>query len=196
MRVCFWFWVGFRGSQKTALSLWLLQSPPKRRLRRPRRVPHAPCPQRQCQRRAQGERLEFRPRWTEQGAKKIVYLIYCYVWYVMKCLYMYMHCCMRYIMMFVYIYVLLYIYIYLVYMVYTLHMSSGFLVVSGLYITCMPTRRPTQTYAACEGCLRERKSPSRCLRGCLRGQMLSSSVEVPCGSSSWKIATFQWQLRL
>ena len=52
-------------------------------------------------------------------------------------------------------------------------MSSGFLV------------------AACEGSLRERKSASRCLRRCLRGQMLSSSVEVPCGSSSWKIATFQ-----
>ena len=26
------------------------------------------------------------------------------------------------------------------------------------------------------GCLREHKSASRCLRGCLRGQMLSSSV--------------------
>ena len=71
-----------------------------------------------------------------------------------------------------------------------------FLVVRGLYTTCMPTRRPTQTYAACEGCLREHKSASRCLRECLRVQMLSSSVEVHCGSSSWKIATFQfWQLR-
>ena len=48
----------------------------------------------------------------------------------------------------------------------------------------MPTRRPTQTYAACEGCLREHKSASRCLRECLRGRMLSSSVEV------------QWQLQL
>ena len=63
--------------------------------------------------------------------------------------------------------------------------------VRGLYTTCTPTRRPTQAYAACEGCLREHKSASRCLRGCLRGQMLSSSVEVHRGSSSWKIATFQ-----
>ena len=68
-----------------------------------------------------------------------------------------------------------------------------FFVVRGLYTTCMPTRRPTQTYAACEGCLREYKSASRCLRECLRGQMLSSSVEVHCGSSSWKIATFQYK---
>ena len=68
-----------------------------------------------------------------------------------------------------------------------------FLVVRGLYTTCMPTRRPTQTYAACEGCLREHKSAFRCLRECLRGQMLSSSVEVHCGSSSWKIATFQYK---
>ena len=68
-----------------------------------------------------------------------------------------------------------------------------FLVVRGLNPTCTPTRRPTQAYAACEGCLREHKSASRCLRGCLRGQMLSSSVEVHCGSSSCKIATFQYK---
>ena len=72
-------------------------------------------------------------------------------------------------------------------------MSSVFLVVRGLYTTCMPTRRPTQTYAACEGCLREHKSASRCLRECLRGQMLSSSVGVHCDSSSWEIATFQYK---
>ena len=65
--------------------------------------------------------------------------------------------------------------------------------VRGLYTTCAPTRRPTQAYAACEGCLREHKSASRCLRGCLRGQMLSSSVEVHCGSSSLKITTFQYK---
>ena len=59
--------------------------------------------------------------------------------------------------------------------------------VRGLYTTCTPA------YAACEGCLRERKSASRCLRGCLRGQLLSSSVEVHCGSSSWKIATLQYK---
>ena len=59
--------------------------------------------------------------------------------------------------------------------------------------TCTPTRRPTQAYAACEKCLREHNSASRCLRGCLHGQMLSSSVEVHCGSSSWKIATFQYK---
>ena len=71
-----------------------------------------------------------------------------------------------------------------------------FWVVRGLYTTCTPTRRPTQAYAACEGCLREHKSASRCLRGCLRGQMLSSSVEVHCDSSSWKIATFKYKCSL
>ena len=75
------------------------------------------------------------------------------------------------------------------------HMSSVFLVVRGLYTTCTPTRRPTQAYAACEGCLREHKSASRCLCRCRRGQMLSTStsVEVLCGSSSWKIATLQYK---
>ena len=53
-----------------------------------------------------------------------------------------------------------------------------------------------KTYAnlrGLRGCLREHKSASRCLHECLRGQMLSSSVEVHCGSSSWKIATFQYK---
>ena len=60
-------------------------------------------------------------------------------------------------------------------------------VVRGLYATCTLTRRPTQAY------LCEHKSASRCLRRCLRGHMLSSSVEVHCGSSSWKIATSQYK---
>ena len=74
-------------------------------------------------------------------------------------------------------------------------LRSVSLVVGGLYTTRMPTQRPTQAYAACEGCLREHKSASRCLRGRLRGQILSSRAEVHCGSSSWKIATFQYKCR-
>ena len=72
------------------------------------------------------------------------------------------------------------------------NLSSVFLVVRGLYTTCAPIAR-----------LREGlRKPTRPARGAyaitsqlpgahLRGQTLSSSVEVPCGSSSWKIATFQ-----
>ena len=68
------------------------------------------------------------------------------------------------------------------------HLSSVFLVVRGLYTTCAPTRRLTQAYVACKGAY---AITSQLPGAYLRGQTLSSSVEVHCGSSSWKIATFQ-----
>ena len=57
----------------------------------------------------------------------------------------------------------------------------------GLYTTCVPTRRPTPTRPA-----RGASAITSQLPGAhLGGQTLSSSVEVHCGSFSWKIATFQ-----
>ena len=68
------------------------------------------------------------------------------------------------------------------------HLSSDFLLFRGLYTTWRlrkglrkPTRPARGAYAI----------TSQLPGAYLRGQTLSSSVEVHCGSSSWKIATFQ-----
>ena len=73
--------------------------------------------------------------------------------------------------------------------------------VRGRNTTCTPTRRPTQAYAACEGCLREHKSafqvPTR--------MPTRANVEFKCRFALWQLQLENrnfsvqvqlWQLRL
>ena len=73
------------------------------------------------------------------------------------------------------------------------HMCQQFFCGSGPIHNLHAYAEASTSLRRCKGCLREHKSASRCLRGRLRGQMLSSSVEVQFGSCNWLIATFQYK---